>query len=113
MAAIGRLGHPVRLQGSIDPDEGMPDGFFTFWCFEAPEASHYDNAPASCDWGFWVYHYGADPERVAMAMDDASGALREAGFVVRGRPADARSDMKGYTGLMIEVRYLETYGKEG
>lgn len=110
--AIEQFGYPVHLQGSIEPEDYQPEGFFTFWCFDAPEPSHYDNGPTSCDWGFWVYHYGADPERVAKAIEDARKALRESGFVVSGRPTDARSGMKGYTGLMIEAHYLETYRKE-
>lgn len=109
--ALGAGGLPVLLQGSVAPDEEYPPLFWTFWLHDAPEPSHYDNAPASCEWCFWAYCYGNDPAAVAREADEGRARLKNAGFALAGRPVDAPSDVKSHTGLMLDARILENYGE--
>ena len=55
------IGYPVYLQGSFTEEQEYPDTFFTYWRFDAPEPSHYNNQAFSCNWGFWIYVYSDNP----------------------------------------------------
>ncbi|MEG2933976.1 MAG: hypothetical protein RR842_10385 [Gordonibacter sp.] len=109
---LERFGDPVTLQGSLNPGEEYPPAFWTFWVYDAPESSHYDNAPASCIWGFWIYYYSVNPEEVQHVPLEAKRKLKEAGFIVPGKPVDAASDHKTHTGAMLTVQFLERYKEE-
>lgn len=103
------FGYPVFLQGSLNDDEPYPSDFFTFWNFETPEDSHYDNTAVRAVWGFWVYFYSDDPEKVNTVPQKAAKLLKENGWILSGRPIDAASDEKSHTGAMITCNYIETY----
>lgn len=98
---------PVRLQGSLGEEEAYPNAFFTFFCFQGDEGSFYDDAPARCDWGWWVYFYSTDPVQVATLPVEAKQRLQDAGFHVMGMPIDTSSDEPTHTGKMLSVYYSQ------
>lgn len=103
------LGYPAYLQGSLNESDAFPDAFFTFWNFDSPEPSHYDNNPTSCSWGFWIYFYATNPRLVESVMLTAKKALKDGGFVVDGKPSDANSGRATHTGEMLTAYALEIY----
>ena len=103
------FGYPVFLQGTLNPKENYPDSFFTYWVFEAPENSHYDNNPVSCDWGFWIYFYSNDPKLVESIPLSAKDLLSQNGFVFTGKPVDANSGCNTHTGVMLISFIKEIY----
>ncbi|MEG2934589.1 MAG: hypothetical protein RR842_13520 [Gordonibacter sp.] len=109
---LKQFGDPVRLQGSLNPEDGYPDSFWTFWVNDIPEAGHYDNVPSGYVWHFWVYYYSIDAEQVETVSLLAKRRLQEAGFTVPGKPVDAASDRKTHTGVMFAVQILEHYKEE-
>lgn len=106
---LSQFGFPVFLQGSLNPKEPYPDSFFTFWVFDAPETAHYNNAANACDWGFWVYFYSNDPEKVETVTLVAKATLRANGFVFEGKPVDVKSDVETHTGCQMTCYYKEVY----
>lgn len=110
---LAAFNFPVFLQGSLNPEDSYPDSFFTFWVFEAPETSHYDNIAISCDWGFWVYFYSNDPELVETISLAAKRELQAVGFVFEGKPIDANSDVATHTGCMLTCYIKEVYSNGG
>lgn len=103
------LGYPVYLQGSMSENENYPTSFFTFWNFETPEASYYDNNAHSAIWGFWVYLYSNDPLIVENKLIEAKKILKENGWIVDGNGQDVASDEPTHVGRMITCRFIETY----
>lgn len=103
------FGYPVFLQGSLNPNEQYPDSFFTFWNFDNPENAFYDNDPNRCVWGFWVYFYSTDPEKVEKTPEQARQALRAAGWVVEGKPNDISVDRPTHTGAFFTAFGWENY----
>lgn len=101
--------YPVFLQGSLLDTEDYPSSFFTFWNFQGDESKHYDNTPQSCEWGFWVYFYSNDPLLVESELTKAKKLLKNNGFVAKGKPVDAASDVKTHTGKVLTIYYLENY----
>lgn len=106
------LGYPVFLQGSLNSADDYPESFFTFWVFQADEESHYNNMPASCSWGFWIYFYSTDPLLVQNVPLLAKKNLKEEGFVFEGKPIDADTDVNTHTGCMLTCYILEKYKED-
>lgn len=106
------LGYPVRLQGSLNPDEEYPATFFTFWNFETPETSFYDNAANAAIWGFWLYLYSENAEILEETLEKAHDLLNTNGWIASGRGEDVASDVNTHTGRMIEIYYIENYERE-
>lgn len=106
---LSSYGYPVFLQGSVNKDASYPDTFITYWVWEAPESGFYDNAPTSCDWGFWVYVYSNNPRTVDELSGQVKSDLVKAGFVASGKPIDAASDKPTHTGAMLSIYYKEVY----
>ena len=106
---LSSFGYPVSLQGTLNPKKNYPDSFFTYWVFQAPENSHYDNNPVSCDWGFWIYFYSNDPKLVESIPLKAKILLKQNGFVFEGKPVDANSDYDTHTGVMLISFIKEIY----
>ena len=57
-------GYPVRLQGSLAPNEAYPASFFTFWNNQSTDANHYDNNAIAFLWDFEVNFYSSSPTLV-------------------------------------------------
>lgn len=100
-------GFPVRLQGSLSPNEKYPDSFFTYWNFETPEGSFYDNKANSAVWGFWVYFYSNDPETVERETETVQQLFKENGFILQGRGEDVDSGRETHTGRMLTLYIME------
>lgn len=94
-------GYSVYLQGSFGDSDVYPESFFTYWNFETPEGQFYDNDPHSAIWGFWVYFYSSDPEKVEKVTNEMITRLRSNGVIVQGRGSDIDSDVDTHTGRMI------------
>lgn len=103
------FGFPVFLQGSMNDDEDYPDSFFTFWNFETPEDSHYDNEAVRAVWGIWVYFYSNDPASIDTKLEEARKLLKENGWIIDGKGEDVNSDVKTHTGRMITCYKIENY----
>ena len=101
--------YPVFLQGSLNPDESYPDSFFTFWNFETPENEYYSNDSGAAVWGFWVYFYSNDPEKVETVTDAAWATLKAAGWTMDGRPNDITVDKPTHTGRMFTIYGYQKY----
>ena len=106
------LGYPVRLHGSLNPDEEYPETFFTFWNFETPEGSFYDNAAHEAIWGFWLYLYSDDASVLEKVLEEARHVLITNNWSADSRGEDVASDVSTHTGRMIEVYYIENYESE-
>ncbi|MDE5769263.1 MAG: hypothetical protein K2H82_07745 [Oscillospiraceae bacterium] len=106
------FGFPVFLQGSLNSTEDYPDSFFTFWNFENPEQSFYDNNANRCIWGFWIYFYSVNPVKVEKFPEQARQLLKSSGWTVGGKPTDIKVDKITHTGAFFKAYYIETYKKE-
>lgn len=98
----------VFLQGTFDEKADYPDTFITFWTYDVPEGSHYDNEAHSFDWSFNVNFYSNDPSLVNTKPAEIRKKLKEAGFIVDGKGNDIPSDTPTHTGWALDVIYRET-----
>lgn len=106
------FGYPVFLQGSLNSVEDYPVSFFTFWNFDNPEKSFYDNNANSCIWVFKVYFYSENPVMVEEFAEAARKLLRAHGWIVGGKPTDIKTDKITHTGAFFTASYIERYKKE-
>lgn len=113
ISILGALGYPVRMQGSLLPDESYPDHFFTYWNNAAAGASHYDNDENSILWNYDLNFYSVDPVLVSNMFKiikdtpTAKSLLKEAGFIVSGAGYDVASDEPTHTGRGINILYRQ------
>ena len=101
------FGYPVRLQGSLAPDEPYPESFFTFWNDDTPDGAHYNNDAIAFIWTFSIFFFSADPEKVNSMMPAVRALLRSHGWMVQGLGYDAPSDEKTHTGRGITALYIQ------
>lgn len=113
ISILAALGYPVRLQGSLAPDEPYPDAFFTFWNNSSADGAHYDNGPINFIWDFDVTFYATDPALVYSALEEARAALRAAGFILSGKGQSVPSDEPTHTGRGLNALYIETETQNG
>lgn len=102
------FGYPVYRQGSMSDDAVYPDTFFTFWNFDTPDHSYYDNSDYGTEWGFNIYVYSNDPDKTYSVLASARTALKEAGWICRGKGFDVQSDEETHTGRGLEIYFLQT-----
>lgn len=107
LTELKKLGYPVKLQGSILPDETYPDSFITFITDDTPDGSHYDNETTSYVWIFAVIFYSNDPALVNSKPEEIRKALKIAGFIPQGKGQDALSDEPTHTGWAMDFIYQE------
>lgn len=98
----------VFLQGTLDENADYPESFITFWCYDVPEGSHYDNEANSFDWSFNVIFYSSDPLKVNTVPEEIRIALKKAGFIPQGKGNDIPSDVITHTGWAMEFIYRQT-----
>ena len=101
------LGYPVRLQGSLLPDEPYPDHFFTYWNDSADGTSFFDNDETAILWSYSVNFYSCDPLLVNSKLIEAKKLLKVAGFIVSGAGYSVMSDEPTHTGRGITVLYRQ------
>ena len=102
------LGYPVRLQGSLLPDESYPDHFFTFWNDSADGVSYYSNNEGAILWAYSLNFYSIDPLLVNTKLLEAKALLKSAGWVVSGAGYDVPSDEATHTGRGISLLYRQS-----
>lgn len=107
ITTLEELGFPVRLQGSLLPEEAYPDHFFTFWNGASDGGSFYDNNEGSILWEFDVNFYSVDPLFVASKLLEAKQLLKAAGFIVHGAGYALESDEPTHTGRGFEALYRQ------
>lgn len=103
---------PVFLQGSLNPNEQYPDSFFTFWNFDAPEAAFYDDNAGRAVWGFWIYFYSTDPEKVETMPENARQLLKSNDWILQGKANDISVDRPTHTGAFFTAYKFENYESE-
>lgn len=102
------LGYPVKLQGSLLPDEPYPDHFFTFWNDSADGTSYYSNTEGAILWAYSLNFYSIDPLLVNTKLLEAKTLLKSAGWVVSGAGYDVPSDEATHTGRGISLLYRQS-----
>lgn len=101
------FGYPVRLQGSLLPDEPYPDHFFTFWNNNSYSESFYDNNEKSIIYDYDVNFYSIDPELVYTKLREAKKSLKAAGFIISGDGYSVASDEQTHDGRGMNVLYFK------
>ena len=107
ISILETFGYPVRLQGSLTPDEAYPDSFFTFWNADSNDACHYDNRVRAWVWDFTIYFYSTSPALVNTVLDDARQLLSATGWIMSGRGYDVATDEPTHTGRAIDIMYRQ------
>lgn len=107
-----KIGVEYARQGSYSDESEYPESFFTFWQFDCPEKAFYNNKATKAIWFWNVYYYTNDPSTLYSKMDEFVSIAKEAGFIIDGRPRDAKSDRPDYPGRFVRVIYVERYLNE-
>lgn len=107
ISTLEALGYPVKLQGSILPDEPYPDSFFTFWNDSADGSSFYSNNEGAILWAYSLNFYSVDDLLINAKLLEAKALLKEAGFIVSGAGYSVASDEPTHSGRGIEVLFRQ------
>lgn len=105
--ALGVLGYPVKLQGSMLPDEAYPDTFFTFWNDSTTGQGFYSNDETAITWVYSVNVYSTDPVKVNTLLLQAKTVLTGLDFTVTGAGHSVASDEPSHTGRGMEIYYRQ------
>ena len=105
--ALEVLGYPVKLQGSLLPDETYPDHFFTYWNDSADGMSFYSNTEGAVLWAYSLNFYSIDPVLTNTVLMEAKALLKSAGFTVSGAGYTVGSDEPTHTGRGISLLYRQ------
>ena len=101
------FGYPVRLQGSLLPDEPYPDHFFTFWNTNSNSDGYFDNGESRVIYQYTVNFYSNNPEYVYTKLREAITALKEVGFIISGDGYSVASDEPTHDGRGFIARYIK------
>ena len=104
---LNTFGYPVRLQGSLAPNEAYPQSFFTYWNDDTTDGSHYDNDAINYIWNFTIYFYSTNPTLVNTVLLQAKTLLKSNGWIMSGKGYDVPSDESTHTGRGLDVIYIE------
>lgn len=102
---LKEYGYPVRRQGSFGAAEKYPDNFFTVWCTETEDASHYSNQPAAFIFVFDINFYSTSARTAEETIQDVAINLRKAGWIINGLGQDAASDEPSHYGKNLQAIY--------
>lgn len=108
ISTLSEFGYPVRLQGSLLPDEAYPDSFFTFWQHSSDSDSFYDNSEHTIIETYGINFYSKNPELVYSVMREAIAALKAQGFITSGDGYSAPSDEPTHDGRGTVVKFRRT-----
>lgn len=98
--------YPVRLQGSLAPNEKYPDSFFTIWNNSTDDGAHYDNDAINFVWDFTVNFYSTKPTLVNTVLPQVRSLLRSNGWIVEGLGYDVPTDEITHTGRALDVLFV-------
>ena len=107
ISTIETMGYPIRLQGSLLPDESYPEHFFTFWNDSTDGRSFYSNNEGAILWQYSLNFYSTDPLLVNSKLLEAKSLLKSAGFIVSGAGYSVMSDEPTHTGRGITLAYRQ------
>lgn len=107
ISTLEALGYPVRLQGSLLPDEAYPDSFFTFWNDSADGSGFFSNDETAIIWAYSLNFYSNDPLLVSTKLLEAKQLLKNVGFIISGAGYDVPSDEPTHTGRGITLLYRQ------
>lgn len=107
ISTLEALGYPVRLQGSLLPDEPYPDSFFTFWNDSADGSSYYSDEESAIIWAYSLNFYSVNPTLVNTELIKAKKLLKAQGFTVSGAGYSVMSDEATHTGRGITILYRQ------
>lgn len=108
IAVLTEINSNVFRQGTLNPDEGYPDSFFTFWNNDSQDHAHYDNVDYGTAWNYSIYFYSTDPTEVYTAIEATRQALKADGWIVPSKGFDVVSDVSTHTGRGLQIYKLET-----
>jgi len=97
----------VVLQGTLDPEDGYPDNFFSYWNWETPRDGYYNNKHTKVYWGFQIIAYSSDRNFLNKMTKRAIEELEKNEFITDSDGEDIASNIKSHTGKMIEVYFIE------
>lgn len=103
---LSTFGYPVRLQGSLLPDEPYPDHFFTFWNNDSSSDGFYDNSETKTVYDYDVNFYSVNPEYTYSKLREAIKLLKEAGFIISGDGYSVASDEQTHDGRGFNAQYV-------
>lgn len=101
------LGYPIKLQGSLLPEEAYPDHFFTYWNNSSDGISFYSNNEGAILWAYSLNFYSTDPLKTNSVLLEAKALLKAAGWIVSGGGYDVPSDEPTHTGRGIGLLYRQ------
>ena len=111
ISALEELGYvngkTIFLQGSLGQNDPYPDSFFTFWNNDTDYKAFRDNKPTITEWEFTLNFYSNNPFLVNTELERAKPYLKQKGFIIVGKGADANSDEPTHTGRAITLYYIE------
>lgn len=107
ISTLEALGYPVKLQGSLLPDEPYPNSFFTYWNDSADGTGYYSNNESAILWAYSLNFYSTDPVLVNTKLLEAKKLLKAKGFMVSGAGYDIASDENTHTGRGISLLYRQ------
>lgn len=107
ISTLSTLGYPVKLQGSLLPNEPYPDHFFTFWNDSADGISYYSDEENAIEWRYSLNFYSIDPTLVNTKLLEAKALLKAQGWVVSGAGYSVMSDEPTHTGRGITILYRQ------
>ena len=107
ISTLESLGYPIKLQGSLLPDEAYPDSFFTFWNDSSDGISFYSNNEGAILWAYSLNFYSTDPLKTNSVLLEAKALLKAAGWIVSGGGYDVPSDENTHTGRGIGLLYRQ------
>ncbi|MCQ2077021.1 MAG: hypothetical protein MJZ20_08390 [Bacteroidaceae bacterium] len=107
ITALKTILSKVYLQGALNPNEGYPDEFITYWTSYTEDGSHYDNSVNSINWSFQVIVYTNDRSNLIPYAQEITQTLREIDFIPDGWGAEIASDLDGWTGWAMDFKKTE------
>ena len=107
LSTLEALGYPVKLQGSLLPNESYPNSFFTYWNDSADGDSFYSNTEGAIVWAYSLNFYSIDPVLVNTKLLEAKILLKRAGFIVSGAGYSVPSDEDTHTGRGMSLLYRQ------
>lgn len=97
------LGYDISLQGSYNDNDEYPDTFITFWNYATEYLGYYNNEPTRAAYGYWIYLYSNDPQKVEDGVNQMLSIFEKAGWSITNVGEDMPSGVPTHTGRMIEV----------